>query len=628
MTFSRGLGPCSIRYLFIISCAFPWAQGEGAVTASWEQADVILNDVHRTVAGPMDAGGDFNGDGRMDLVLAYDNKVLIILGKTFSASSDLDAEVDWRVTLDMTPPGLGLGDINGDGLSDLFLGFPSHGTGKGRVFVVLGRPGTGSLDLTSTSADTTITGGITPFMELGRDFAFGDFNHDGYQDALISAKPAAYVLWGSSSPPALINPGNWTLTTLTVPDTGIFGLQNVAAGDTNGDGFDDAVISAPKASVAGIPGSGVVYVVRGGSPFNTSVDLQINGYSNNELFCPFVGRFDGDAQEDFLLGESSLGYIHLLPSSFIPVGSTTVVTNPYAPGYVPSIRLVGDFATGLTSGDFDGDGRQDAVGVTTDYTAFNGFVNGYLSSASSAPWTPGGFIPTSLFVDMNGVGFRYSNFVLGDLNGDGFDDLIVKRTKTPFGPPPPSQLVIFYGFHLLLHPTIQVIGRPTSARVALSLSVDGEPMEMKLDGDIEDAVRGQWIPFARNYSVTLSHAPGDKIVTGVFRNSLHRESDAVEAMVVLTLGRTGVEMVSNRVRPGGRAVVECSMETAGHLRGTVWSSDGNRIVDLVDEDRSPGVWTLYWDGANAEGKRAAPGVYLLQLDINGHVEQKKILVQG
>lgn len=599
-----------------------------AVSMSWEQADVVLADVHRTVAGPMNARGDFNGDGRKDLVLSHDNQVMIVLGESLPSSADFNPQVDWTVTLDMTPPGLGMGDINDDGFDDLVMGFPTHNTAKGRVSIVFGRPGTGTLDLTSTAADVTILGTVVPYMELGRDFAFGDFNGDGHQDLLISADPAAYVLWGSSALPALINSGNWTLTTLSVPDTGIFGLANVAAGDTDGDGFDDAVISAPKASVAGNPSAGVVYVVRGGSPFNATVDWQINGYGMNELFCPAVGRFDDDAQADFLLGHAYMGDTHVLPRSFIPVGSTTVVTNPYAPGYVPAIRLIGDFALGLTAGDFDGDGRQDAIGVTADFTVFNGFINGYLSSASSAPWTPGGYIPTSLFVDMNGVGFRFSKFALGDLNGDGYDDLIVKRTKTPFGPPPPSQLVIFYGFPLLLNPTIQVTSRPTPARAEMTLSVGGEPVEMKLGGDIIDSFRDQWIPFAPTHAVTLSPEPSTKTVTVVFRNSLKRESDLGQTMIALAPNRTGVEMVSNRVRPGGRAVVECPMETTGRLRVTVWTSDGDRVVELADEDRGPGVWTLEWDGKNMDGKRVSPGVYIMKLEINGHVEHKKILLQG
>lgn len=598
-----------------------------ALALAWEQADVILSDVHRTVTGPMNARGDFNGDGRNDLALAHDNQVMIVLGKNLPPSADFDAQVDWSVRLDMTPPGLGLGDINGDGFDDLVLGFPTHGTGKGRVSIVFGRPGTGTLDLTLNPADVTILGTVAPYMELGRDFAFGDFNGDGIQDALISADPAAYVLWGSSALPALINSGNWTLTTLSVEDTGIFGLVNVAAGDTNGDGFDDAVISAPKASVAGNPSAGVVYVVRGGSPFNATVDVRINGYSNNEMFCPAVGRFDGDAPADFLLGHAYLGYTHLLPQSFIPVGSTNVVTNPYAAGYVPGVRLLGDFASGLTSGDFDGDGRQDAIGVTTDFTAFNGFINGHLSSAFSAAWTPGGFIPTSLFVDMNGVGFRYSKFVLGDFNGDGFDDLIVKRTKTPFGPPPPSQLVIFYGFPLLLHPAIQVTGRPTPARADLALSVDGEPVEMKLDGDIVDPFRGQWIPFAPAKAVTLSAAPGPKTVSAVFRNALKRESDRVQETLSLNPSGRGVVVVDNRVQRGGRAVVECTLSRPGRLKATVWTAGGERLKDLVDEERGVGVWTVEWDGTNNAGRRVAAGVYILRTEWNDATDQKKILVQ-
>lgn len=248
-------------------------------------------------------------------------------------------------------------------------------------------------------------------------------------------------------------------------------------------------------------------------------------------------------------------------------------------------------------------------------------LGGNLTRDYPSGWSLGGRFDSSLGLRVGVAQQLYVRCSLGDVNGDGRMDFVLGSDAN-------DRIFIVYGHVLLKNPRLSVETPGQRARVGLSLSVDGEPWEMNLGGDIVDPFRGLWIPYSSMAKVTLSGAPGVKTVTARFRNAFRRESDTVQDTVALDTGPSQVQPLSNRLRSTGRAVVECHMETVGRLRATVWTSEGSPVAELVDEERGPGVWTLEWDGRNRDGKRVAPGVYIFQTEIDGRVERKKILVQG
>ncbi|MBK8575681.1 MAG: FG-GAP repeat protein [Elusimicrobia bacterium] len=594
------------------------------MTLKWDQADVVLTDDPRVTYGPLSASADFNGDGRRDLVFVIDNDALIVLGEPLAAQSALSPLVDWTIHFSTgfvlsSPTVLQTAHLNDDLYSDLIFG-RAEGF-SGRVEVIFGRPGEGgTIDLTQANSDLLVHN----IFSIGGSLATGNFNGDGFQDLLIGSRNAAYILWGAK----MLSQATYELTPIVgIP---VFGDTNlmVLAGDINGNGKAEAIISQPRAGSE----SGVVYVVWGSSPFAPTPQELIFGNDYENLISPFLGNFDGDFKTDVGLWPMDYGYsgpepwtgkASVLMGSWIST-STPVSNVPGDPGYVASVGL-GIYNEPFVTGDFDGDGRTDLVGVEKNSPGKSP-LRGILSSQHPEVWQQGDSFSSNFQVDLGGSGYLDTRLAMGDVNGDGLQDLLAARIMNSFYSP--SQFLIFYGFVPLLNPSVQVAENRGGARINLTLSCDGDPSEMRLGGHIIDDFRDQWIPFKTKHAVTLTPEPGDKTVTAVFRNSLKRESESSETKVALAPGRTGVELISNRVRPDGRAVVECPMETAGRLRVTVWTSDGNRVMDLVDEERGPGVWTLEWDGRNAEGKRVAPGVYILQLDINGHVERTKILVQG
>lgn len=622
----RGFGPHLLAISIIIAAALGRPEKVLAITLSWDQADVIFTDEIRGLYGPLCADGDFNGDGQKDLVFVADQKAMIVLGEPLPPRAAMGTMVDWTIKLPtaifsyVSVKSLLMADLNGDGKDDLIVGIPQIDFDiQGKVLVVFGRSGAGgTIDLTQTPADVEINGNSVSY--LGKSLDVGDFNGDGLKDLLIGCQfngpPEAYVLWGASN----LSSSGMVLSTMSW--AGSAQTEFVAAGDMNGDGKSDALITV---NANGNRRS--INVVWGSAPFLTTPQIQFQSslLTVNRFFSPFVGNADGDSRSDVVLWDwnpvSGVGPLSVFLGAWISSG-TVIGFYPNDPNYVPPVFL-GTYKEPLVRGDFDGDGRMDVVG-TDPIGSTKSPLRGFLSSAHPGVWQKGDTFASNFQVDLFEPAYLDTHLAMGDVNGDGRQDLVVARILNAS----PSQFLIFYGFVPLLNPRVEAAKSSGGARVTVDLFVDGDPSEMRLGGDILDSLRDQWIPFKSNQFVTLTPSPEEKTITAVFRNSLKRESDVAQAKITLVPGRTGVELISNRVRPNGRAVVECPMETAGRLRASVWSSDGNRVMDLVDEEQSPGVWTLAWDGRNADGKRVSPGVYIMHLEINGHVEEKKILVQG
>lgn len=147
--------------------------------------------------------------------------------------------------------------------------------------------------LTPGAASAQVGGGPYAYEQFLGDAAFarlgysvaraGDVNADGVEDYIIGASGlevsgmidagAAYVYSGADASLLYTFPG-------IVPG-GNFGLSVAAAGDVDGDGFDDVIIGAPYVSPVGSPNEGRAYVYSG-----------VDGHK--------IFRFDGRNTEDRL----------------------------------------------------------------------------------------------------------------------------------------------------------------------------------------------------------------------------------------------------------------------------------------------------------------------------------------
>jgi len=286
------------------------------------------------------------------------------------------------------------GDVNGDGIDDLI-------TGEG--FVVFGKlDGYGAkLDLQRLDGRNGFKlSGIAPHDAYIVVSAAGDINNDGFDDVIIGAPGAtsdigtSYLVFGAS-----VFEKNLNVSTLN----GINGFKLVgaapgdylgrsvsSAGDINNDGFDDIILGAWGADSNG-SGSRASYVVFGkAGGFAAVLDIAtLDGTNGFKISGVAAGAGFGRSV-------SSAGDVNNDGFDDIVIGAWTA-----------------DFERGASYVVF---GKAGVFAASFDLSTLNG-SNGFKLSGGSA--------------DRSGC----SVSVAGDINGDGFSDVIIGAYKPhAYGP--------------------------------------------------------------------------------------------------------------------------------------------------------------------------------------------------
>ncbi len=290
----------------------------------------------------------------------------------------------------------GLGDVDGDGLDDILIGTSeedSGGTDAGAAYLLMGggalASGVSTLDLSGADAKLIGEGGGD---EAGFSVGgLGDVDGDGVSELLIGAPyedgggedaGAAYLLLGggglSTGASAFeLSDADRKLVGEDADDRAGFAIAG--AGDVDGDGLDDLLVGAPFEDSGG-DDAGAAYLLLGGgalsreaSPLDLSAaDTKLTGETFDELAsrsAAGVGDVDRDGLDDLLIGVpdndsggSTSGAAYLL------LGGGALATGPSllelsAADVKLSGESAGDFAGMDVSGpgDVDGDGFDDLL---------------------------------------------------------------------------------------------------------------------------------------------------------------------------------------------------------------------------------------------------------------------------
>ncbi len=463
--------------------------------------------------GSVGAAGDINGDGHDDLVIgAYGypsnsgkgRSYVVFGGPGVGGSGDIllsslnganGFKLDGENNNDNSGGSVGAaGDINGDGHDDLVIGaygYPSN-TDKGRSYVVFGGPGVGqSGDLMLSSLNGT--NGFKLDGENNNDYsgwsvrAVGDINGDGHDDLVIgaveylsgSAKGRSYVVFGG---PGVSKSGGLLLSSLNgangfkldSENNADYGSGSVsAAGDINGDGHDDLLIGA-----YGYPSNnfkGRSYVVFGGPGVGQSGDLllsslngtngfKLDGENNNDrsgVSVSAAGDINGDGYNDLLIGA------YEYPSGSGKGRSYVVFGGPGVGGsgniLLSSLNGANGFKldgennndqSGLSvsaAGDINGDGYTDLLIGAYGYPSNTDKGRSYVVFGGPGVGGSGNILLSSL----NGAnGFKLDGennnddsgapvSAAGDINGDSVDDVLIGAHGYPGGANKGRSYVVF-----------------------------------------------------------------------------------------------------------------------------------------------------------------------------------------
>jgi len=381
--------------------------------------------------------GDVDKDGFDDVLVASPlhnfggpnaGKVYLYRG----GRGGLDPKPSW--TYELPEPGLNLGfdvasftTLKQGGFPALVVGAPGSrdpSARDGRVLVFGGsRSGPSRTPVQVLHSDTPMTG-------FGYSLSSGDVNHDGKDDLLVGEPsypgvPSGRALLFMAEGDSFASRPVWTYSG---SDSSLFGWNVSLGGDVNNDGYGDAAIGAPASEFGGRgKESGAVYVFLGSATGLDTIPIIIPGRQAGARFghdAFFAGDLDADGFEDLFIGsEYGSNGENGEGIGEIYFGSPNG-PSIYGASLLESNVMGANFgAQGAPLGDVDGDGCDDIfVGALRYQRTEPRAGAAFIFSGSRRR-----VIQRSWFRvgPRGGTWLGAAGCGAGDVNGDGFPDFVL-----------------------------------------------------------------------------------------------------------------------------------------------------------------------------------------------------------
>jgi len=402
-----------------------------------------------------------NGDGFSDVIIGasrYDNGEAGE-GRAFvyhGGSNGLSTSPDWTAESNQIMAGFGgsvgtAGDVNGDGYADIVVGAAQYDSAQsyvGRVYVYHG-----SITGLSDSPDWTVDGD-QPLASFGKPVGTaGDINGDGYPDVIVGApyydngeleEGRVYVYHGGST--GLSASPVWTAEGNQVE--AFFGTSVGSAGDVNGDGYADIIIGS-KNYDNGETDEGRVYVYHGGvTGLSNSPDWTAESDQDEAYFGRSVGSagdVNGDSFADVIIGAYNYSNGETGEGRcFVYHGALSGLSA--SPDWTAESDQVNAGFCGAagTAGDVNGDGYADVIVGAPSYDDWEeNEGRAFVYLGGAAGLTTDP--DWTADSDQAGANFGYSVGTAGDVNGDGYADAIVGAYKYDSDETDDGRAYLYYG---------------------------------------------------------------------------------------------------------------------------------------------------------------------------------------
>ena len=586
------------------------------------------------------SAGDVNGDGLADLIIGAPGPYIgssspragesyVVFGKSDGTVVNLSAvaagsggfvingiDLEDRSGFSVS----GAGDVNNDGLADLIIGArhgDSGGTDSGESYVVFGKANGTAVDLNSVAGGT---GGFLIDVSGPGDLAggsvssAGDVNGDGFADLIIGASRGDGGGYRSGESYVVFGKADGTAVDLTTFGSGggfvingagaqeYAGYSVSGAGDVNGDGLDDLIIGAPSAD-PGTPiraQAGSSFVVFGKTD-STAVNLTdvaggtggfiINGILADDrsgYSVSSAGDVNGDGLADLVVGALRAGtshpgqsYVIFGRTNFAAVELSAVAggTGGFVINGIDSFDYSGRSVS--SAGDVNGDGLDDLIvgtkmaGNSESYVVF-GKTSGAAVDLVTIASGIGGFVVNG--VD-NGDASGFAVSSAGDVNGDGFADLIIgAKGADPSGSSSGESYVIFGGD---FSGTVTQMGTTGDDNLIGTSGADN--LIGSLGNDILSGGAGTDVLYggAGNDTIDggighdiIDGGSGNDILAGGFGNDLIRGGDGIDTVTYVgDTSMVNINLAGRTATDGGGGT-----DTLTDIENAIGSSFSDKII--------------------------------------------------
>ncbi len=519
----------------------------------------------------------------------------------------------------------------------------------------------------SDSLSVVVTlGGEVANEHFGRSMAgAGDVNGDGFADFLVGdarygwlpGERRCHLYCGGSSidtiPDLVIYQPEADTLAPHPDDDAHFGEVVSGACDVNGDGLDDVLITSPEWFWQ----TGKMYLYHGSYPFELYPDVCISGFGSSwmsnfwatGLRGRLVKDVNGDGYDELVC---LVEHLHSDGGAYVYFGGASIDSvhdlGLQGPGY-PNLELGSD----IDDGDLNGDGYGDLV--VGAYAVENH------PEWQNAAWIYFGGPDTDEIADVQLVpsqlAYEYAVCVPGDMNGDGYDDVAVAQVRRIYG----GETEYSRGYVYLGGPRMDSVadlsfmGQVPWGSFSLAggdinndgfadlivsespwyPSVDEGRLGVYFGGADMDTMPDIEIYGPRGFGETVIWI-GDMTGDGWPEFAVSNPSGAGE-IYIYTMGEVSGEGPSSglpnaellRIVPNpSRGPTMIGFDGDGMSGATVGVYDlGGRLVHMLGSasQRNEASWML-WDGTNSSGQAVPAGTYVIRVQTQDRIMSGNVVV--